>query len=459
MRSRRLLISCSCLALLGVVAAITGGLLYAGRTLSDKLARIEAFGPVAQRLPEELAAAKREGLPLDAADLRRVPPVPPSRNAAPIYVRITQTLNARPKAQADADSAAMGDLLKGARTHLDRAAVDAMLAKYGAVVRLAGQASALPDCDFQRRFELGPNLMLPELASMRTAGRLLALKACVQSADRDVAGAFRSVSACARIGRHAGRDPILIAMLVRIALDAIADRAFQYVLLAHRDSPEAVSLARRTVADFGEAPDLSGGIGGEIVMCRVGVSDIRKGLSPLDDLNLPAELRAQGAVTRAAMCDGWEARSISYWRRVVGVLRAKHSDMLAQYRAFKAVGDEEAANDGKPTYELNAVLLPVFSQVALKVMSDEAMRRLRAVTIDLVAYHQAHHAFPASIGDLGAKARLDPFTNRPFVYRLGGSGFVLYSVGQNFRDDGGIYQRANEKEKMLDIVVRYPPTP
>jgi len=33
---------------------------------------------------------------------------------------------------------------------------------------------------------------------------------------------------------------------------------------------------------------------------------------------------------------------------------------------------------------------------------------------------------------------IDPFSDKPLVYRRTEDGFILYSVGPNFEDDGGV---------------------
>jgi hypothetical protein len=49
----------------------------------------------------------------------------------------------------------------------------------------------------------------------------------------------------------------------------------------------------------------------------------------------------------------------------------------------------------------------------------------------------------------------DVFTGRPFIYRRTPEGFVLYSVGDNLKDDGG-RGRDPDTKKLLDFVVQYP---
>lgn len=455
----RLIVGCACL---GVALIVVPGFLLArslSRTLAAGMDRFKAFGPVAARLPQEMAAARREGLPLTPQDLRRTPAAPAERNAAPIYAAMVQLLNKGDRSETDNIGDVLNTALSGDPARLDRNAARALLTRYDAVVRLADRAAAMPDCDFGREYAKPSNVQFPEFAATRAAARLLALRACVESADGNTAGAFRSIGECARIGRHAASEPVLIGLLVRIAIDGIAERAFQNVLLAHLDSPQVTAEARAALRDFGETPDLSRSIGGEMVMGLASIDEIRAARLPLDAPAIVAQLRQREAATRNTMCNAWKVRCISYWRSIRSALRSHPTDMLASYRALKAVVDTEAAHENEPTYELIAVLAPVAHQAESKVMEDEARRRICSVLIDLADYHRRHGVFPNGLADLGASLPLDPYTDKPLLYRREGRGFVLYSVGRNFKDDGGREQGARKEDRNLDIVVRYPLTP
>ena len=62
--------------------------------------------------------------------------------------------------------------------------------------------------------------------------------------------------------------------------------------------------------------------------------------------------------------------------------------------------------------------------------------------IALRLYCMKHGAYPDSLDALVPefldKLPLDPFSGKPYVYRRDGSGFVVYSVGHNGVDDGGV---------------------
>ena len=63
--------------------------------------------------------------------------------------------------------------------------------------------------------------------------------------------------------------------------------------------------------------------------------------------------------------------------------------------------------------------------------------RLTRAGLALLQYKQAHEAFPESLDALGLEGLIDPFTDEPLHYRPEGQGFVVYSVGEDRKDNDG----------------------
>ena len=74
-------------------------------------------------------------------------------------------------------------------------------------------------------------------------------------------------------------------------------------------------------------------------------------------------------------------------------------------------------------------------------------RLLRETALSLLEAKAKMGAFPAS-----PNMPLDPYSNRPLGYRREGAGCVLWSVGPDRKDDGGVALSAGKKQ--LDLVVR-----
>lgn len=66
-----------------------------------------------------------------------------------------------------------------------------------------------------------------------------------------------------------------------------------------------------------------------------------------------------------------------------------------------------------------------------------AMSRLAHAGILLQAYRNAHDRFPVSLSEIGGIDFDDPFTGTPFLYKLNLGHALIYSIGQDMKDDGG----------------------
>jgi hypothetical protein len=89
---------------------------------------------------------------------------------------------------------------------------------------------------------------------------------------------------------------------------------------------------------------------------------------------------------------------------------------------------------------------PVFRELAhglsFMVAANDAQLRALRLELALQDYGKRHGRFPAALADLSPgllpQVPLDPFTEKPFVYRLSKPGYQLYSAGPNAMDDGGV---------------------
>ena len=72
-------------------------------------------------------------------------------------------------------------------------------------------------------------------------------------------------------------------------------------------------------------------------------------------------------------------------------------------------------------------------------MNDATLARTRmlVITARLLAMEKRNQPIPAELNKFDARLRQDPFSGYPFVYHAQGSHFRLYSVGSDFKDDGG----------------------
>jgi len=92
-------------------------------------------------------------------------------------------------------------------------------------------------------------------------------------------------------------------------------------------------------------------------------------------------------------------------------------------------------------YRISGFLLPGLEAVFLKRASLAAIFDTIRLGAACRIHRIRHGEWPESLGrlvpDILEDLPLDPFTGDPYVYRRGGRGFIVYSLGSNRRDDGG----------------------
>jgi len=81
----------------------------------------------------------------------------------------------------------------------------------------------------------------------------------------------------------------------------------------------------------------------------------------------------------------------------------------------------------------------VTAQILVKKASLSAVNDAQSrLACQLARYRLIHGTYPARLDLIGGSGITDPMTGQPFAYRPEGSGFVLYSVGRDGIDNGGV---------------------
>jgi hypothetical protein len=140
-------------------------------------------------------------------------------------------------------------------------------------------------------------------------------------------------------------------------------------------------------------------------------------------------------------------------------LKEKVSKVAARYlwpkiwsqNALERYYDAQARDHARPPWQRTGVPPPqdpfapeyggVFGAAAGSQSRLMAELQLIRLSLALNEFHGSNGRYPAALDELapllGGPSPPDPFTGKPFPYRLEGNSFVLYSVGENRVDDGG----------------------
>ena len=93
--------------------------------------------------------------------------------------------------------------------------------------------------------------------------------------------------------------------------------------------------------------------------------------------------------------------------------------------------------------------------VSLRVPSGKKRIDVPLTIFSLAAFKVEKGTYPEKLSELSPayikKVPVDIFAEGPLVYKRDGKGYLLYSVGRNMKDDGGVEDEATNKD---DIAVR-----
>jgi hypothetical protein len=425
----------------------------AWRVVADNL---EALRTLAQerdwgrRVAELLVALKAEGQPITAADLGRRD-VPDKDNAATYYqqlfqVKFAPNANAGPRlAGLSAEDGRTLDALRNAPTP-EVAAMAAEIMAFPAVQQALALLKRGADCEhsaYPVNWAAEPPILFPHLAKFRAAARLLTARALVSARQGQGAEAMEWFTVGVRVSRHVTEEPTLIAQLVGQAmLTATLEGLRQTLEIAPGDA-----AARNQLEENLRSVDLSKG-------WTTGMSG-----------------------ERAMGIDFWKADPAPgpAWAVLSPEVRAVRDLMLAHYlqataqviregsAPYRTAGANLEALDAqtreRPEYDTPDATVRVYIRTIQQRDETTARIGLARIALALKGYQEREQAYPDSLRSLQQSVDwtlpTDALTGGDYVYRREANGFIVYSVGRDLADNGGLSERDADgklREGDTDIV-------
>jgi hypothetical protein len=421
-----------------------------------------------RRLEAELARVRAEGAPLTLAQAAP-PKVPDSQNAAVLYQQAYKQAFAGSEWRKNLEEEVVAAFLPsevGRTPHRPRptvAQVEAILARHEADFRLLEQGSLRPACRFPVNWE-NPNpmeILFPHLAGVRQATRFLAAKALVDAHHGRAAEALNDLAIAIRISNHMSAEPTLIAQLVRVARIGIVSEALPGVLAAapptaaesrpFYDLLGKVDMTRPWVhAMEGERcchmaffDQLRRAKSGDTAMAMCG--DLPgSSQSVFDQFRRWAwrlALTRMWPLTRVVWAPFLKLDEVYYLRHMRRVIALHKQPYRISYADYERLGKN--IEESTPWYALlSRIMSPVFIRALATRDKAIACIGLMQAALALRAYQVEHGSYPASLADLRAAGGWaipdDPFSGKPFIYRRERAGYLIYSVAEDMKDDGGV---------------------
>jgi hypothetical protein len=360
-------------------------------------------------------------------------------------------------------------------------AADVLLAlsKYDPVIEELRAASRLPYSRFPLEYtnESPFAILLPHLAVCKSCAQLFQLRSVAELQNGQPDKALDDVKLALQLTDKIRTEPFLISHLVRIAMLQIMLQPVWEGLAEHKWSDEQLVALDAELAKFDFPADYKLGMHGELGGQGGEMDRLRRHPEQLQDFwdlggsegngskkFLPGNLAAH------LIPAGWFYQNqfrcarmmVEHFIPVADVSQGTFSPDLVRRGDAVLTAEIKSAS---PFNMLEKLMLPALGNAAKKFAYGQSSEDLARTAIALERYRLAHAEFPESLDALApqfiAKVPHDVIGGQPLKYRREANDqFVLYSVGWNETDDGGVVGFSSKGQSLDnskgDWVWRYP---
>lgn len=280
--------------------------------------------------------------------------------------------------------------------------------------------------------ENGVAMLLPHVQNLRSVNRLLQLDLEVKLAQGDLDGAVEDLLSLIATSESLTNEPILVSQLVRIACLGLATSALERTLERHDLKDEQLARLQEALARQQFQPGLKRALQGEqFFLIHVTQTNASTGEPGTD---WARALPFRGADT---------AKGLELWRTVIdasdeGLLES----LTATQELEKEIEAVAASTIDRIRYPTTFMLFPAVDSSTKAFLRAEAGARLAETGIACERYRLAHGRLPTGLDDLVPASLpvvpLDPFDGQPLRYRASETEALLYSIGPDQLDDGGL---------------------
>jgi hypothetical protein len=375
--------------------------------------------------------------------------VPPAENAALVYTNafglLTNTTGPITNFTGKSWLPPIGQGLSSE----EQSELKAVLAECQPALRLFYSAPASGRSRYPIHLQDWPGMLLPHLGKTKQAVSLLSAEALLHATGGDAEKATQAFLAAGRLADSLSEEPIPISQLVRYAdwgiLLSRLERALCLTAFTDRELAslqEAVEAAERPRA-----------------MARTWAGERAMHLSIYTDRKMMEVVFREGyksgsrvAPFLAAACSGLfraagllQKDEAFFCDRMEMYVGASELPYPARFAATQQLTTMK--NPPAPLYIFSRLLLPPAS-VQARDADHVARVRVAVAALAIERFRLAHtNALPETLEQLAptcCKAMpADPFDGKPLRYKTHGASYVVYSVGSDGQDEGGVVWDSN----------------
>jgi hypothetical protein len=349
------------------------------------------------------------------------------------------------------------------------------LSKFDPVIEQLRTDSARPDSRFPLGYDDADKaaILLPHLAAIKQIAQVLQLRAIAELQNNESDKALDDVKLMLRLINSVHTEPFLISHLVRIAI--LLESTLQPIyegLANHQWSDAQLTELDAELAKLDFLADYETAMRGELGLQTANIDYLIQHRRDLFNFfnDFPGNSHPSGPPFIGSLIPtGWFYQNrlncarmmVKYYIPLADVTQQTVSPAAAR-RADEALRAQ--TKSATPCNFFEKMLFPFFGHAVQKFAYAQSAVDLARVAVALERYRLAHGDYPESLDALTPQFMKeiphDIIGGQPLHYRRTAEGqFVLYSVGWNETDDGGVVALAKDgavDTSKGDWVWRYP---
>jgi hypothetical protein len=326
------------------------------------------------------------------------------------------------------------------------------------------EASMRPHCRFPVHWEKGPAAALPQYSFFSDVNRLYVLRLAAHLAQGDSAAAYEDFRDSLRLLTAAREEPSAIAGMVRISTLAMVGNAVWGGLSAHQwKEPEL----RKMEGDIAAIDMLK-----DCVFCLSSERGATNGIVDivLNDTRTFPRVASFGEGKKRETWPwlfyptGWVYQDKVRTNQFIDDLLARIAPDQHRWLNERLITfSPENAKQSPETlrYAVFVAIASIYPEIERKYLQAATLTDQIRLACILERYRLVHGGYPETLDALSpefiASVPREIVNGEPYHYRRTEDGsFILYSVGANLRDDGGLLDPKLNVGRQLDWVWRYP---
>lgn len=394
------------------------------------------------RLQARLTAIRLAGYPATCVELDDWYAIPESvENAADT---VTEAFSHYHKLEETEESELMPLIGKAelpARTEPMAQATKDLIAQHLAdnqeALELLHKGAAIEHSRYPIDLSKGFEALMPYLADFRTGARLLKLEAALLAENDKPQLAADSITSILGLARSLSKEPVLISQLVRLACQALAVSALDHVINKTGFTDEQLIELSETLADGEDLSAMTYTFAGErcagVSIFKMPAANI---LQVADGGSSQLSVLAIALYKFAGLAD---MDAIMYLDLMNDYMKAIQLPLHERQDAADAI-DTKFETISK-IHIILRMIMPALSRVTTIDIRTIAQLRTAQVGLAIERYRLATGSLPKTLAELRPTyidaIPKDPFDGKDLRYKKLETGFVVYSIGEDGKDDGG----------------------